>query len=260
MVHRNTIKLHVGGSQAPVQLFVDKGIVNVIIGEMLFQEDDANEEITKECDLIIFGDVLDASEANDADAADVDTARYCIRLKNPAQFYLIADYLSVGVSFRMVSRILAMTKESTGLASLGSVSEGNVTAYARFVCALNFQSLRDMLARVWEFSVAMDMSTHKATSYLGIRIRLHWNGYILNLHLLAIPMFCRHTGEQIFLHAAKALDVLAPGWKQMVVSISTDGKRNMTGRIQGVATRFDQAALPGFFRIWCGLHQIDLKL
>ena len=34
----------------------------------------------------------------------------------------------------------------------------------------------------------------------------------------------------------------------------------MTGRIQGVATRFDQAALPGFFRIWCGLHQLDLKL
>ena len=113
----------------------------------------------------------------------------------------------------MASQILAMTKQSTGLASLGSVSEGKVTAYAQFVCALNHQLLRDMLARVWEFSVAMDMSTHKATSYLNIRIRLHWNGYILNFHLLAIPMFSRHTGEQIFLHSSKAMDVLAPGWK-----------------------------------------------
>ena len=46
----------------------------------------------------------------------------------------------------------------------------------------------------------------------------------------------------------------------MVVSISTDGERKMTGRIQGAATCFEQAALPGFFRIWCGLHQLDLKL
>ena len=106
----------------------------------------------------------------------------------------------------------------------------------------------------------MDISTHMATSYLDIRIRLHWNGHILNSQLLAIPMVSRHTGDQIFLHAVKALDVLAPGWKQMVVSISNDGERNMTGRIQGVATRFKQAALPGFFRIWCGLHQLDLKL
>ena len=30
--------------------------------------------------------------------------------------------------------------------------------------------------------------------------------------------------------------------------------------IQGVAIRFEQAALPGFFIIWCGLHQLDLVL
>ena len=34
----------------------------------------------------------------------------------------------------------------------------------------------------------------------------------------------------------------------------------MTGHIGGVATLFEQAALPGFYRIWCGLHQLDLKL
>ena len=125
------------------------------------------------------------------------------------------------------------------MASIGSVSEGKVTTYARFVCALNLQLLRDMLARVWAFSVAMDMSTHMATSYLDICICLHWNFHILNIHLLAIHMLSRHTGEQIFLHSAKALDVLAPGWKQMVVSISTDGERKMTGCIQGVVTRFE---------------------
>lgn len=34
----------------------------------------------------------------------------------------------------------------------------------------------------------------------------------------------------------------------------------MTGRVQGVANRFEQAALPGFYRIWCGLHQLEIKL
>ena len=45
-----------------------------------------------------------------------------------------------------------------------------------------------------------------------------------------------------------------------MLSITTDGEKSMTGHIQGVATRFEQAALPGFFRIWCGLHQLDLVL
>ncbi|BBN17363.1 hypothetical protein MPTK1_7g13940 [Marchantia polymorpha subsp. ruderalis] len=133
IVHRNTIKSHFGGSQVPIQLFVDKGIVDVIIGDMLFQDGDSNENITKERALSIFEDVLEPSEGNcDGcdDAADVSTARYRIHLKNPAQFYLISDYLSIGASFRMASRILTMTKESTGLASLGSVSEGKVAAFA----------------------------------------------------------------------------------------------------------------------------------
>ena len=45
-----------------------------------------------------------------------------------------------------------------------------------------------------------------------------------------------------------------------MLSITTDGEKKMTGHIQGVATRFEQAALPRFFRIWCGLHQLDLVL
>ena len=34
----------------------------------------------------------------------------------------------------------------------------------------------------------------------------------------------------------------------------------MTGHIQGVATRFEQAALSRFLRIWSGLHQLDFVL
>jgi len=98
MVHRNTIKSHLVGSQAPANLVVDKSIIDVIIGEMLFQDDDANEEIMKEHALSIFEDVLDALEAS-YDAAGIATARYRIRLKNLAQFFLVTDHLSLGAMF-----------------------------------------------------------------------------------------------------------------------------------------------------------------
>jgi hypothetical protein len=32
----------------------------------------------------------------------------------------------------------------------------------------------------------------------------------------------------------------------------------MTGSARGVATRMEQIAKPGFIRVWCGLHQVDL--
>ena len=103
-----------------------------------------------------------------------------------------------------------MTEGNTGLASLGSAFEGKVAAFVRFVLALNLRSLKNLLARVWTFSVAMDMSTHMATSYLNIRICLPWKGSILNFHLPAIPMFSRHTGEEIFLHAAEGFGRARP--------------------------------------------------
>ena len=73
-------------------------------------------------------------------------------------------------------------------------------------------------------------------------------------------MFICQSGEQIYLHAMRMLDILCPEWKSIMLSITTDGEKKMTGHIKGVATRFEQAALPGFFRIWSGLHQLDLVL
>ena len=56
------------------------------------------------------------------------------------------------------------------------------------------------------------------------------------------------------------LDILCPEWQSIMLSITSDGEKKMTGHIQGVATRFALAVLPGYFRIWCGLHQLDLAL
>ena len=105
------------------------------------------------------------------------------------------------------------------------------------------------------------MSTHISTSYLDIRIRLYLDHTgIINLHGLAIPVFDRHTGLVIFETASKALDALCESWRDVIIGVSTDGEKKMTGRVSGVATRFQEVAKPGFIRIWCETHQLDIVL
>ena len=64
----------------------------------------------------------------------------------------------------------------------------------------------------------------------------------------------------MFTVVVKFMDALYPAWRDILVSVSTDGARSMTGRIQGLATRIG-ACTPGkLIRIWCGLHQLDLVM
>ena len=63
-----------------------------------------------------------------------------------------------------------MTKEWTGMASMGSVSEGKVTAIARVVCSHSLELISNLLMKCWPFSFAMDMSTHMSISFLDIQI------------------------------------------------------------------------------------------
>jgi hypothetical protein len=82
---------------------------------------------------------------------------------------------------------------------------------------------------------------------------------IVQLSLIAIPLFDRHTGH--FQVLTKFLDaLLADQWKHSCISVSSDGARNMTGRVQGLVSRLEQACTSDIIRIWCGLHQLDLVM
>ena len=105
----------------------------------------------------------------------------------------------------------------------------------------------------------MDMSIHMSMLYLDffIHMPLYRNG-IINQHLLSIPVYKSHMAEVIFITVAKALDVLFPLWKETVISISTDSESKVTGCILGVPALFQNVVKPGFVRIWCGAHQLDI--
>jgi hypothetical protein len=63
----------------------------------------------------------------------------------------------------------------------------------------------------WAFSLALDGGSKSNTSYLDVRLWVVSNhAVLLNLHLLAIPMPERHTGEHMFELVSTALDNLAP--------------------------------------------------
>ena len=84
----------------------------------------------------------------------------------------------------------------------------------------------------WTFSLAMDMST----SYLDKQIQFFYSGSIHNSHSVPVPvpLFTCHTGELMYLHTKKTLDILCPEWQSIMLSITTDGEK-MTGHIQGSA-------------------------
>ena len=83
---------------------------------------------------------------------------------------------------------------------------------------------------------------------------------IVNVHLLAILVYKRHTVASNFDIAAEALDVLFLSWKDSIIGISSDGERKRTSRIEGITTQFQSVSKPAFIRIWYGAHQLDIVL
>ena len=148
------------------------------------------------------------------------------------------------------------------MASLGNLNDTTVANYARVVCAINLQRLAEILNddKIWAFSLANDASTHYGMSYFDNRIHFHRDGIFYNIHALAIPMFEQHTGEKMSNLVFDFLDIVCPDWRAKLIGVSTDGASVMTGSVKGVATRIEKEAKYNIYRIWCGLHQLDLVM
>ena len=65
----------------------------------------------------------------------------------------------------------------------------------------------------------------------------------------------------MFILVSRFLDVLCPRWRTQLIGIGSDGANAMTGHLQGVVTRLvKESSNTKFYRVWCGLHQLDLVL
>ena len=243
----NTLSAHYDIERSENIFCFDANIVEKLIGDMLFDLDDEEECTSKERALSIFKKSQDTDEM------------YTAKITNMKQFRLAVKYIALGSSFRQAARIFQVTKEETNLGYLGSMNVLKVIRYVRIMVAISLQSIKDLLAKSWCYSVAFDGSTYQHTSYLDIRMRVYYLGEIKTIHVIALPMFDRHTGGYMYELFHNLFGVLDPSWKNKLIGVTTDGAANMTGRHRGVVTRIQSEALPeGFYRIWCALHQLDI--
>lgn len=243
---KNTLLAHF--QCAEVQQFViTANIVETIIGDIFFHPDDYGG-VTHQAALKLF------TKMNDGN--------YTINIKNALQFKLIVEYVAVGLSFNQASKVLAITKRHTGLGTLGNVNDTGTGNYIRAVCAINLQLLSKLLSHrsTWAFSLAHDASTHWGKSYFDNRIRLHFNGCLYNIHVIAIPMFEEKSAVNIFNVVKKVLGILCSDWPDKLLGMGSDGEPTMTGHLGGVLTLIQQQVPHKIYRIWCSLHQLDLVM
>ena len=227
--HKDTIDGHFGLSKKKhVIHYIDASIMDKIIGDMFFHPD-TQDGISHTTAMKLF---------KPDDAGNM----YTVTIKNLMQFHLIVCWLSRGVSFRQAADMLMDAKQVTENAELGSINDTGVSNYARVVCTINLGKLSAILNHdsAWAFSLANDSSTHQGKSYLNNHVRFHRDGVIYNVHVLAIPMYDHHTGENMFKLVSDVFDVVCPTWRTKLISMGSDGAASMVGEYQGIVTRVEQ--------------------
>ena len=113
----------------------------------------------------------------------------------------------------------------------------------------------------WAVSIACDAALKSSTDYLDVRVRMCDKlGFLHNLHLVAMPMLEKHTGQYMFDLIKDMLDAIVPDeeWHHKLLGCSTDGASNNTGRVKGLTNHLNQECLDGFVHVWGGIHQLDL--
>ena len=246
---KSTLHNFVGTNEPSIVFRINPAIVDTIIAAMFFHPDD-HGSTTQERALKLF-----KLETNGS---------YSVTIKNPTQFQYGVDLIAIGLSFRQTSAAIAVTRKriTTSTVVLSGVSHGDAADIARIICAVNLQSISCILNddSTWAFSLANDSSTHYGKSYFDNRIRFYRDGTLYNLHLLAIPMFERHTADNIVDLVTRLLDQLCPSWRTKLIGLSSDGEPKMTGEHNGVVTQIQQQVDHKVYRTWCALHQLDLTM
>eukprot|EP00171_Calliarthron_tuberculosum_P016065 IDg16065t1 len=239
----NTLDAHFERS-GTVRFLINARIVEVIIGDLLFDPNDV-EGLSRSRALSLFKLVEPDDGARNSSGDDNDNdvpvsslilrEEYMVEIKTAKRFHLLVDAVSLGASFRMGARMVQMFREHYHIRQSAQLKSVDILPRRRLE-----QPSIALLPR--------------------IRARITVNSSIYNLHLLALPLFERHTGEYMFETTCKFLDALYPQWKETLLAVSSDGARSMTGRVQGFLTRIGAVAAPGMMRVWCGLHQLYIVL
>ncbi|CAK9194722.1 unnamed protein product [Sphagnum troendelagicum] len=90
---------------------------------------------------------------------------------------------------------------------------------------------------VWAMLLGNDGSTHSGHLFFNLCLRIYYRGHLVNLHLVAMSMFERHTMLNVFNMINKFMDVLYSKWRTKLIGMLTDGENTMIGWHVSVMTR-----------------------
>jgi hypothetical protein len=153
-----------------------------------------------------------------------------------------------------------LVRDESGPGIYGGCSELIASNYTRVACTVALHILSQALEHVSGLSIALESSTLHGMSYLDVRIWFSLHDVICNFHLLALPLFDRDTGENMFDVLVQFLNAFHPQWRDILVGSSSDGARAMTGSLPGISTRLGKCFSAKLIRIWSGLHLLVLVM
>lgn len=93
---------------------------------------------------------------------------------------------------------------------------------------------------IWTFSLANDASTHWGFFYLDNHIRFQFHDKLYDIHAIAISIFERYIGINIFRLIIRFLDIIYPIWRQKLLDVVSDDAFVMTGEFQGIVIRIEE--------------------
>ncbi|CAN5958381.1 unnamed protein product [Sphagnum jensenii] len=203
----------------------------MIIGDMFFRDDKV---------------VVDSDDADDDNVVDTAAKKVAKKLKektNTMKLFILNEH----------------TKERTKTAKLAGIIDLMVGQYVRVLVGSTLQQIADCLddESVSAMLLAGDGSTHCGQSFFNLRICICFCGRLLNLHLVAIPMFDRHTTTNTFNMLVKFFDMLYGKWRAKLIGMSSNDENMMIGRHTSLVICMIACANNPVLRIWCALHQID---
>jgi hypothetical protein len=210
----NKMHMYMDTTKNAIHVTVSLPIVDIIIQELLYRrEDQIRAGIEDEDD-----DVEDVDEEDHAKDLERQRKRaeqkiatklnamkifklnnsetmYDVVIPNTTRFMLAIHHVGIGMSFRQTAAAIRHAKEVLKAPKLAGINDHIVRQYVRVRVASSLQKIADLLVHpdIWAFSFAGDDSTHCGNSFFDMRIRVCVRRVLFNLHLVAIPMFNRHS-------------------------------------------------------------------
>ena len=113
---------------------------------------------------------------------------YFVKITNMFQYQICMDILQHGASFRMIENVTESLKASLKDFRFGYINRQKVSRFAKICCAHSYQTLLELLDKMWAFSLAVDCGNKSGMEFIDTIIRCVFKSKLYNLHLMAIPL------------------------------------------------------------------------